>query len=62
MPKGICLEPYKIVLRLPKELGEKVKELARRDGVSINQWLLAAVARQVGTREPFYPVDLPPPL
>ena len=33
-------------LRLPKSLHEKVRELAKRDGVSINQLITTAVAEK----------------
>jgi antitoxin HicB len=38
----------KIALRLPKSLHRKAAQLAARDGVSLNQWLVATVAARVG--------------
>jgi hypothetical protein len=34
-------------LRLPDSLHEKIKELSRRDGVSINQFISSAVAEKM---------------
>ncbi len=34
-------------LRLPESLHKRLKELARRDGVSINQFITAAVAEKL---------------
>lgn len=34
-------------LRLPDSLHEQVKELARRDGISINQFVASAVAEKM---------------
>lgn len=44
-------KPYCVLLRLPQELGRKVKRFAGEDQVSINSWLLSAVARSVGICE-----------
>ena len=38
----------KLVLRMPKDLHAEVAERAARQGVSINTWILAAVARASG--------------
>jgi antitoxin HicB len=38
----------KLVLRMPKDLHADVAERAARQGVSINTWILAAVARASG--------------
>ena len=35
-------------LRIPKSLHEEVKELAQDEGVSLNQFIAAAVAEKVG--------------
>lgn len=34
-------------LRLPKSLHEQLKELAREDGISVNQFVMLAVAEKV---------------
>ena len=39
----------KVLLRLPRSLHQRVAELADRDGVSLNQFIVAAVAEKVGT-------------
>lgn len=36
-----------LTLRLPKSLHEKIKELAKLDGVSINQFLVTAAAEKL---------------
>lgn len=36
-----------LTLRLPKSLHEKIKELAKQDGVSINQFLVTAAAEKL---------------
>jgi hypothetical protein len=36
-------------LRLPKSLHEQVKELAREEGISMNQFVLLAVAEKVAS-------------
>ncbi len=38
----------KLVLRLPSSLHRKVALLAEFDGVSLNQWLVAAIAEKAG--------------
>lgn len=37
-----------VVLRMPKELHAEVAEHAARQGVSINTWILTAIARSGG--------------
>lgn len=37
----------KLTLRLPQSLHEKIKELAKADGVSINQFLVTAAAEKM---------------
>lgn len=39
----------KLVLRMPKELHAHVTEVAAREGVSINTWILTAVAKADAT-------------
>jgi predicted RNase H-like HicB family nuclease len=41
----------KIALRLPKSLHRKAVEFATRDGVSLNQFLVSAIAARVGAEE-----------
>ena len=38
-------------LKLPHSIKEAAARLAREDGVSLNQWIAAAVAQKVGTVE-----------
>lgn len=44
-------------LKLPASVKQAAERLARRDGVSLNQWIAAAVAEKVGvmqTAEAFF--------
>lgn len=44
-------------LKLPASVKQAAERLARRDGVSLNQWIAAAVAEKVGvmqTAETFF--------
>jgi predicted RNase H-like HicB family nuclease len=43
----------KIALRLPRSIHKKAIQLAQRDGISLNQFLLSAIAARVGA-EDFY--------
>lgn len=38
-------------LKLPNSVKEAAARLARRDGVSLNQWIASAVAQKVGAVE-----------
>lgn len=38
-------------LKLPASIKEAAARLARKDGVSLNQWIAAAVAQKVGVAE-----------
>lgn len=38
-------------LKLPHSIKEAAARLAKEDGVSLNQWIAAAVAQKVGTVE-----------
>ena len=38
-------------LKLPKSVKDAAMRLAKEDGVSLNQWIAAAVAEKVGTVE-----------
>jgi len=38
-------------LKLPNSVKEAAARLARRDGVSLNQWIASAVAQKVGAIE-----------
>jgi hypothetical protein len=38
-------------LKLPTSVKEAAARLARKDGVSLNQWIASAVAQKVGTME-----------
>ena len=40
----------KLVVRLPKSLHKKAANLAARDGVSLNQFIVSSLAEQVGAR------------
>jgi antitoxin HicB len=42
----------RVLLRLPKTLHRQATRAATRDGVSVNTFLVAAVARELGRREP----------
>lgn len=42
---------YKYPLQLPASLKEVATRLAKEDGVSLNQWIVAAVAHRVGAVE-----------
>ncbi len=42
---------YKYPLQLPESLKETAARLAKEDGVSLNQWIVAAVAQKIGAVE-----------
>ncbi len=42
---------YKYPLQLPISLKDTATRLAREDGVSLNQWIVAAVAQKIGAVE-----------
>ncbi len=42
---------YKYPLQLPQSLKETAMRLAMEDGVSLNQWIVAAVAQKIGAVE-----------
>ena len=42
---------YKYPLQLPASLKNTAIRLARQDGVSLNQWIVAAVAQKIGAVE-----------
>ena len=42
---------YKYPLQLPMSLKATAARLAREDGVSLNQWITAAVAQKIGAVE-----------
>ena len=42
---------YKYPLQLPMSLKETAARLAGEDGVSLNQWITAAVAQKIGAVE-----------
>ena len=42
---------YKYPLQLPASLKDTAARLAREDGVSLNQWIVAAVAQKIGAVE-----------
>ena len=42
---------YKYPLQLPVSLKDTAARLAREDGVSLNQWIVAAVAQKIGAVE-----------
>ncbi|MEM5789132.1 MAG: type II toxin-antitoxin system HicB family antitoxin [Syntrophobacteraceae bacterium] len=41
----------KIALRLPKSIHKKAIQLAQRDGISLNQFLLSAISARVGAED-----------
>ena len=41
----------KVALRLPKSIHKKAMELAQRDGTSLNQYLVSAIAARVGAED-----------
>jgi len=42
---------YKYPLQLPQSLKETATRLAQEDGVSLNQWIISAVAQKIGAVE-----------
>ncbi|MER8478637.1 toxin-antitoxin system HicB family antitoxin [Mesorhizobium sp. M1163] len=42
---------YKYPLQLPQSLKETAARLAMEDGVSLNQWIVLAVAQKIGAVE-----------
>lgn len=42
---------YKYPLHLPQSLKDTATRLALEDGVSLNQWIVAAVAQKIGAVE-----------
>lgn len=42
---------YKYPLQLPQSLKETATRLAMEDGVSLNQWIVSAVAQKIGAVE-----------
>ena len=42
----------RLLLRLPKTLHRQAARAASRDGVSVNTFLVSAIARELGRREP----------
>lgn len=42
---------YKYPLQLPASLKQTAMRLAKEDGVSLNQWIVAAVAQKIGAVE-----------
>jgi hypothetical protein len=42
---------YKYPLQLPASLKETAARMAKEDGVSLNQWIVAAVAQKIGAIE-----------
>jgi antitoxin HicB len=42
----------RVLLRLPKTLHRQATRAAARDGVSVNTFLVSAIARELGRREP----------
>ena len=42
---------YKYPLQLPASLKDTAMRLARQDGVSLNQWIVSAVAQKIGAVE-----------
>ena len=42
---------YKYPLQLPESLKATAVRLAKEDGVSLNQWIVAAVAQKIGAVE-----------
>lgn len=42
---------YKYPLQLPQSLKETATRLASEDGVSLNQWIVSAVAQKIGAVE-----------
>ncbi len=42
---------YRFPLQLPASLKDTAMRLARQDGVSLNQWIVSAVAQKIGAVE-----------
>ena len=53
IPEPFASQGYSgtVSLRLPKSIHRRASEYARRDGVSLNQFLLSAIAARVGAEE-----------
>ena len=47
----IRTQRYKYPLQLPRSLKETAARLAREDSVSLNQWIVSAVAQKIGAVE-----------
>lgn len=42
---------YKYPLQMPESLKETATRLAEEDGVSLNQWIVSAIAQKIGAIE-----------
>ena len=42
---------YRYPLRLPVSLKDTAARLAKKDGVSLNRWIVAAIAQKIGAVE-----------
>lgn len=53
IPQPFAVQGYSgtISLRLPKSIHRRTAELAHRDGVSLNQFLVTAIAARVGAED-----------
>lgn len=45
-------QQYVYPLHLPRPLKEMAARMAQEDGVSLNQWIVAAVAQKIGAVQP----------
>ena len=50
-PSACCGYTGKVALRLPKSIHKKAMELAQRDGTSLNQYLITAIATRIGAED-----------
>lgn len=55
VPEPVMNQGYsgKVALRLPKSLHRQVARMAERDGVSVNQFLVTAIASRIGAEDFF---------
>jgi hypothetical protein len=51
----------RITLRLPESLKEAVERAAAAEGISVNAWLVRAIASMLGGAPPFPPAPPTPP-
>jgi len=50
-PRATASHSGKVALRMPKSLHAQAARAAERDGVSLNQWIVSAISKQVATEQ-----------